>query len=105
MQIFDLKNLLVVVVSRVAGTMVMRLPVRIRAKSHLCTCLRGSDRLRTGYQEVSMCSTRGGSRRMLRKKEHNAGPTLALNARGDVTRIQNREPVPPKKGHVSAKNI
>ena len=57
----------------------------------------GSDRLRTGRQEVSKCSTRGefwgmyitfASARIANKAE----PTLALKPRGDITRN-------PKQGY------
>ena len=59
--------------------------------SHLCTCMWGSDWLRAGCQEVSMRSTRGGSRGMyitfaFAKKVNKAEPTLAFKPRGDVTR-------------------
>ena len=68
----------------------MRSHVRNRAKSHLCTCMWGSDRLRAGRQEVGKCSTRGESWGMYitfasAKIANKAEPTLALKPRGDVT--------------------
>ena len=56
-----------------------------------------------GHQEVSMCSTRGGSQGMYitfasAKKVNKAEPTLALNPRGDITRNQKQGyQWPPKK--------
>ena len=57
----------------------------------------GSDRLRTGRQEVGKCSTRGESWGMYitfasAKIANKAEPTLALKPRGDVTRN-------PKQGY------
>ena len=75
----------------------VRLRVPIWAKSHLCTCMWGSDRLRAGRQEVGKCSTRGESWGMYitfasAKIANKAEPTLALKPRGDVTRN-------PKQGY------
>ena len=75
----------------------VRSHVRNRAKSHLCTCMWGSDRLRAGRQEVGKCSTRGESWGMYitfasAKIANKAEPTLALKPRGDVTRN-------PKQGY------
>ena len=88
----------------------VRLHVRNRAKSHLCTCMWGSDWLCAGCQEVGKCSTRGESLGMYitfasAKIANKAEPTLALKPRGDVTRNPKQGYQWPLKGHVSAKNF
>ena len=75
--------------------------IKINTKSHLCTCMWGSDRLRAGRQEVGKCSTRGESWGMYitftsAKIANKAEPTLALKPRGNVTRN-------PKQGYQKKK--
>ena len=71
---------------RVAGTMVARSSsVRVIAclKSHLYTCMWGSDRLRAGHQEVDLreCALHSPP-----QKANKTKPTVAFNPRRDVTR-------------------
>ena len=83
------------------------LPVQIQAKSHLCTCMWGSEQLHASCQEVGMFSTKGGNVYYicLCKKWIRQNPLWLWTPEQTSREIQNRGTSGPKKNMCPPKTL